>query len=677
MHDGRMAVRVHQCLFGYDDGHRLLAASIHLPSDIESLLLPLSDLAPGLDVMEFQPYWTGAPLTRFKSYALMRTWPAPEVSRPGCVWTHALILNSSAIARFINLGVLRQLATRPVIASRPKNYLQPLLLDITQLERTVDGPPYLVSGREALELLRAVYAREATGTVAAHPGALDDAVFALWSQQWPRLRQSFGFRTTGSSLDPPKLGVRLHLRIRSHSSADSAESSTDLRGGAIEPWEAAAVDDLRSSEPTDFRRFLWRYGSDVRRGRERFQLLAELYVNTRLESLTDGDLETALSTVSAAMPTLDDGRTLKRDLVSCGASVHSLLPPSAPLDMLAFFVRNPRAPLPHPPAQVFDAIESFWEVRLDEVLAIAELAAATQSEVGDLVLGRVASVAKPDEFLKCTRDHPNLRRRLIQVNPALLNSEELPRVPRRELSELLVLVPDDASVLRSLLGRLIHVDDEELAADVHNRFPDATFHAISEAVGRAAESRGPEVPRSWSRLIATDPAVFLHSGILETASTTRVLAAFAAILGYDRPEVLSAGPLPWARALRAAWDNVEGRDRQIFLAFLLAAALSQPVPGSESLFEKAFEPVDKDLAHWQFSSEAKAILSRHLPDLDWWRQWDTCLGLRVAVVTAYVDGDLEVDSFRRLTLDTHLFEQLVALASETDRGQRYLQRMIA
>src|SRR3546814_5522694 len=75
---------IDQCLFGYEDGHRLLASSMSL-GDQTSLLTKLSDLAPGTLFGSSNGYWTGLPLPELGRYALFRTWPAPEMPRPGCV----------------------------------------------------------------------------------------------------------------------------------------------------------------------------------------------------------------------------------------------------------------------------------------------------------------------------------------------------------------------------------------------------------------------------------------------------------------------------------------------------------------------------------------------------------------------------------------------------------------
>jgi hypothetical protein len=54
--------RINQCLFGYDDGHRLLASSVPLTGNVTSSLLPLSDLVGGIPISEKRGYWTGLPL---------------------------------------------------------------------------------------------------------------------------------------------------------------------------------------------------------------------------------------------------------------------------------------------------------------------------------------------------------------------------------------------------------------------------------------------------------------------------------------------------------------------------------------------------------------------------------------------------------------------------------------
>jgi hypothetical protein len=145
------------------------------------------------------------------------------------------------------------------------------------------------------------------------------------------------------------------------------------------------------------------------------------------------------------------------------------------------------------------------------------------------------------------------------------------------------------------------------------------------------------------------------------------------MLEHDSGDVLRAGPLPWAAALRTAQDDVQGKRRQVLFAFLLAVAIEQPVPGCELLFERAFELVHDDLATSVLPAEAWEVLARHLPGVGWWDEWDACLRLRMGVVRAYVSGGLSPDSFRRLASDKWLSDALVRQAEATRRGRRFLR----
>ena len=671
------AINLHQCLFGYDDGHRLLASSIRLPDEAASPLLLLSDLAPGLSTSDVDSYWTGVSLTAARYYALMQTWPAPEVPRPGCVWTHALLIGFADIARFGDLSQLAKWTARPTATSGFEAYTEPLSLEPTSLRPGRDEDMLPVRVEDALRVIRAIYGTTSNAKLYAKSGALDEAIFEAWSQQWPRLRRSFSFRTATSSSDLGASGVRFDLRILLGSEHHPAGLRSDA-ASTPEPWELVAVDDLRRSQPTEFRRFLWRYGSDIRRGRERFRFLAKLYLSTRIESLADGQLHDTLMQVSDALPILDEGRVLKDDLVSCGRSQYSLLPPSDPLDTFQFFVRHSEVRgLPAPPAEAFEALLDLWQDRSDEILSIAEQAAQSTSTLRETILKRLAGLVDPNRFLESTVNRPNLRGRLLHANPLLLDSDYLVLIPQPELSQLLALVSADESIAGRLISRLLVLDDQAVADEMLARFPEVTMRLAADRIERSMDRGEGGVSAAWLRAIAARPTEFWQGGFVEAARSTRVLALFAEMLGHDSPVVLPAGPLPWALALGKAKDDVQGHPRQVFLAFLLAVALVRPVPGCEPLFERAFEPIHADLWSSVLPYDASAILIRHLPDLYWWEQWDKCLRLRIAVVNAYVKGDLNPQSFRRLTPDRWLFERLVNLAGDTKGGRRFLKRVPA
>src|ERR1700730_8968337 len=132
---GTEGLVLHQALHGYSEGHRLLESSIPIPDDLKRLMQRMSDLS-GTSVMNgFQEYLTGYPLSSLDAYALAKTWYAPEMSRPGCVWTHTFIIPASVMARIASFSAIRPLFRRPNGRSIGEAYSQPLSLGYEPLVR--------------------------------------------------------------------------------------------------------------------------------------------------------------------------------------------------------------------------------------------------------------------------------------------------------------------------------------------------------------------------------------------------------------------------------------------------------------------------------------------------------------------------------------------------------------
>lgn len=665
-------ITIQQCLFGYKEGHRLLASSLQSPDAVASRLLVLSDLAPGLGTTAFHSYWTGVPLGDEQYYALMRTWPAPEKARPGCVWTHALLVSFADLARLVDLGTLAPYAMRPA-AGRLFDYGTPISIADPSL-RPGSSEHRVIPHGVALHVVRALYSSQSDGTLFDRPVTLDGTIFAVWSQQWPSLRRSFSFRTATSEFDTGPAGVRFDLRVVI--GRDASARPSRLPTPAPEAWEASAVEDLGSVQPTAFRRFLWRYGSDVGGGRQRFRFLATIYLSTRTDRLSGTALEDTLLTVARTLPSPGDGRVLKGDLVSAGLSRHSHFPASDPLETLEFFVRHPEVEaFPAPGADAFrTTLQGLWSHRADDVLSLAERAAERTSKLGDMLLNQLARVVESEALLKSTEGRPTLRHRLIESNPSLLDTDYLPGIAQPELSGLLALIPDNEDLASRVIRRLITRDDRQVIDDLFGRFPDGSLRLVVEAIEHSVEGSA-ELSPSLLEAVAARTAMFLGGGFVEAARSTKTLAALASLLRHDSPDVLRAGPTAWVTALRSARDDVHGHDRQVFLAFLLALALSDRTPGCEPLFERAFETIHTDLSRSTLPHEGSRILFRYLPDLPWWQQWDDCLRLRLAIVTAYVESDLDPASFKRLTSDPSLRNRLVQLADQTERGRHFISKM--
>jgi len=642
-------VKLHQCLFGYDDGHRKLASSVRLPDAVETQLLLLTDMAPGLNTAEVKPYWTGTPVPALKSYALIKTWPAPEMPRPGCVWSHVLLLQFSDIPQFESLASLSSWFRRPDLEQGVDAYSKSLELSTS----TVGLIPGLISDANALRVVRALYRNSEEGFVAAPQGTLDATIFAVWSQQWPKLRRTFSFRSAVSPSENRQT-FKFHLRIIVGAEAESSDRVASLDG-----WEAAAIADLRSSEPTDFRRFLWRYGSDLRNGIRKFQFLADLFTSIHANRLSSDELANVLCKIQQTLPLKDDGALLKEDLLLGKHSEYSLLPSVDRMDVLEYFLNEDVVEsFPIDPEHLINAVFADGERLTARLVSNAERATSRQTPLALSFVDKIIEVASPLTFLLQTKECPNLRYRAIHSRPELLDSEELPSIDVPHLSTLISFLPSDADVTERVIERLLTLEDSSIASQVFVSYSAPTIRAVMHRVQKKLTDRTQAVSSVWLRGVNDRVDELLTGEYLNTLGSTSAIAAMAEALGYDRSGVLRHGPLPWVAALRGARPDATGEQLQVLAAFLIVLALEKPVRGSETIFEFSFDLLHSALMTSSLSPRAFAMLTRYLPDLWWWQQWDTALRLRLAVTKAYEKGHLDSSRFRNLTNDHAVSKQL-------------------
>lgn len=105
---------IEQILYGYNKGHGLLASSFPVrPNNDSSLMSVLSDWTGFRNELGEDSYMTFYPLSNGEKYAFAKTWYADEMERPGCVWTHTLIVDLKDMDRNFDFRVLNDYFRRP------------------------------------------------------------------------------------------------------------------------------------------------------------------------------------------------------------------------------------------------------------------------------------------------------------------------------------------------------------------------------------------------------------------------------------------------------------------------------------------------------------------------------------------------------------------------------------
>jgi GTPase-associated protein 1 len=444
------ALEVHQTVHGYSDGHRLLAASRRLPRDAERALLVMTDISGPVTAGGFQSYLTGIPLPGTTAYAVARTWLADELNRPGCVWTHTLLVSREDLGQIPDLRALCALHRRPRKGGPWSSYGEPLALPLPPPE-PAPAPAADWSERGAARTLAAIYGGpdQPAFLEADQSERLEGLVAALWSQAWPRLRGALRFCSWSlapRALDGEPLDVQVvptavgrHLR---HTGATGTLVTPIPRFGqepddaTLPVWARAAAHDLVHAGGS-LRAFLRDFGDELGPGRAAFATLVETH--GAIQAVREGlaDLSTLIAAIAARFPTPPAGRRLKAAVFGDGTPDQTRpLPGVGEAELLRVVATTPHhAALDTDMLAVRRRAGQLWGEEPEHALAVVALlaGAAPLSPLGAAFLAGVAGAVGLAEGRAIRKRSPEMFAALARRNPAL--AAALPGSPAPHASE--------------------------------------------------------------------------------------------------------------------------------------------------------------------------------------------------------------------------------------------------
>lgn len=647
-------MKIDQCLFGYDDGHRLLASSLSLGEET-SLLTELSDLAPGTVFGKSEGYWTGLPVASLGCYVLMRTWAAPEMPRPGCVWTHALLIKPTLLESLSDLSFLQSLVTKPKTLFDWKTYREPLDVQLP------DDYPLgkVVNDVIVRNLLLSLYETGNTTVEIASPGELDIPLFAVWSQQWPRLRRNFRFQTAASR------SVRTNGSIRFDIMALLAPSEDKLSNKAVaDPhWLSSATHDIQEGNKSSLRSFLWSYGRDVRRQRGSFRPLVEIY-DLDLDR-NKNNSQKLINIVSNAFPTLNDAGYLKENIVD------GILIPNAQIDIVKFILLNSHDGIkvfPSPTSAGFDKLSSFWPQRTEDIFQVLEISADTENGFREVIFEKLANVIQPPQFWSSSSSYPYARKLLVEIRPdLLLNASEY--LDDDSLIELVPVIPKNTSGIKEFLSKLLVRENSAVVKTVFEYFPN---EIVLSLVYKANDSRE-IIANVWIQDLIRHQDLLLQTNVMSIITRTSLLYEFADALGWISPKVIDAGATPWYSALINSKNDLHGDKLDTFGVFLLVLACKTGGEDGLCIVELFYEFIHKKILNSKLSFKANEILSPYLPDIGWFWNWDQGQRFRMVIARSFIRNKWSPRNFSSLAKDKEGRTLLADTVSDMPNGEEYFK----
>ncbi len=238
---------IHQTFHGYSNGHKLLASSIDLDSKIKNILLSESD-SPGQEFHHKDNVcYTGYPIVEYGYYVLSKTWVATEIERPGCVWTHSILVPFSLLA---HKDLLKHFNPFDNFIKKEGMYNLSVNLEPIQFNINSSYTTHTSDNTKELSLVFShIFSTEKQVFIPQNLISVSDIII-MWSSLWPKLRRSFSFKTWSPKMSSSRPYYHKYSLLLNDYIYDEIQSDN---------WAEA----IFSVDNSDVNNFMWKHGASL------------------------------------------------------------------------------------------------------------------------------------------------------------------------------------------------------------------------------------------------------------------------------------------------------------------------------------------------------------------------------------------------------------------------------
>ncbi len=662
-------VMVNQAVHGYRDGHRLLQSSTPLATDAARSLLVLSDMSGPSLQSGFDEYLTGYPLPETDVYVLARTWYADEMRRPGCVWTHSILVDRPDLAA-LSPGSIISAFRRPSRSESYASYGEALELSCAKNDSTFNEIGDLNLRKRIIDaVFRSLQPTIVQGESAA---ALESFILALWMLQWPGARALFSF-CTGALMPRIHAGALLDLQVVPRAVPSShfrkiAASATVLDGHgdteSIATWVEIVVDDLVGAEKP-FRTWLANMTAPEAK-RNMMPALAQIFHVWSKPSVNVASMVNAL----AAERNLD-ARTIENLLEDLFARVEQELGISGELELLELLGTNPEAEIFLPAAV---AVENrltalFAQSRKDTVQLLDALLGMSPNTLGERVLREGCRSLNVSEVVALSAAHPEFLLTVVRANPQIATSPDLWRGIRSRGREILGAVGDanpPEDVMATIVDAVVKTNIEGVAEELVRIAGDVAVVAALDAMLKGSLHDD----WHWRSALTKRAGAVLKWAVDRQEDMGDVLAVVASLLSPADRTFRKKYVELWQSRLNSR-NAVSDSPR--VAAFGLAIALSER--GHADLLASSFQIIFDTLALGHLDHDAWEWLRYLVPPTSWWRKWDKCERVAVAVARNLSEEEASLSTVFKTARSSSALRKVVS-ALDTDWNQRRYLRSL-
>ena len=669
----------------------MLSSSVNLPAGTEQTMLVLSDLSGHDKVSYFDEYITAYPLNEIGFYALAKTWYASEMSRPGCVWTQTLLIPFALLASTCELQAFAYHFNRPT-GGEFASFCEPLPAKSPEHSTRPDRGRSLTDVSMGASILFRLYESPSTPVLVPvkTPAEIEDTFFAIWAQQWPRLRRSFAFCT--GSIAGRRLG-KGWFDLQAVPSKRISELSRTIDGASIAPadhghllsvcppWWKAALDDLENPQRGGLREFLFDFGAETGGGRSAFSHLVNMYINLTTRDVVNESAAKLVNSLETIFPDSDQGAKIKQRLLSWP------LTPSSSHDAvwrLELLLHAKKGTFNLQAADIIALVKDAWARDPIKLVNTLELALQSNKKPSPAVLSAMAMALQPTDLVGNADNARAAIMALASHRPILLADSAFREFESRNsiLVEHVSKSGTTASDIRRILKLWIEENDFLSLQESVTREPQRVVSALLDILASDEDVLDRFDGKQWKSILSADNLFlieWIRANNKKVVSDKLPLRVVALALLSVAPKMLPFDKISsnvWAHLLSnlEALDSMPELLKDVTL-FLYQEAMRNRSEQGARIATLAFPyiyqlPLRHDLSRLEWSQ-----LRHTLGDSDWYWDWDYCRRLREGLIDHFMKFSWPIKYFEDMVNSNEVGSSILKSSYYKSRHRRFMKQI--
>lgn len=632
-------IQTEQLLFGYSNGHHLLTTSILLAERTQKTLEVLSDLS-GPDVQDgFTEYITGYPLENENFYALSKTWYAPEMKRPGCVWTHMILFKYEDLNKIKYCKDLFSLFVRPNIDADINDYSKPINI--------LYFKDFTLSEKFSMERLRfiewAVYSNNDPIVIPADTA--DEYVHEIhrfWLNQDERFMRKFSFCTgvlANRHIEKRIIDLQVvpHNLLRSISRQNKELKALDISPEKVKypVWVNYMIDENRSSIMREFYTFRKNFGEKYL-SKQYFSSFAQIYIETGIIHKR-ARLQEFFDFVSSIFLE-DDATSIKNTIVqqllkgyhlewfNYKSIIDIILDLSTKIDLYDLNIKC---------ISVNEVIDMLWNSYTDKVnYVFQKLIDNNMNLLGENLIKVFAVKTSPEQLCELTGMNLGLCNLMVKLDVKFALCSDIWSQSRDFQVEIINCIEFDYANIEQAQQILITILENtsfDFCDQIYKKFGDLAISTFLEwyRVTNVSDDRKVK----WMKLCEKNPSRCIQWMIsTDRPKDILLMVRVINILDPYSYEVLRVDNSFWTDIFyNLNVKHLNDEFKLILAQFFMPIILLKKELFPSDFVQFSFNVIHNRVAEQKFDYERWEKIEKLLPEVVWYNSWDKCKRLRKAI----------------------------------------------